>query len=181
MKGIINAGIQDYVIARHGDEFWWRVKEDAGIREFQFDPSHDYPDEWTERFLDILSKGTGESIGELLREIGRFLVTNTLKEVYPSYLTVAGEDAFTVLERVGEIHQRAVLNVPNAKPPVIDVVERGEDRIVIRYQSERRLFTLMQGLMEGLGDLFKRPVEVRRMPGGGGNGESECLFEVRFP
>ncbi|MBN1824655.1 MAG: heme NO-binding domain-containing protein [Candidatus Eisenbacteria bacterium] len=178
MKGIINQAIQEYVVHTRGDEAWWKIREETGIREVSFNPSRDYPDEWTARLLDHLSADSGRIKEDLLRDIGRFLVPHTLKRVYPTYIALAGNDVFSFLARVGLIHRKVVSCIPNAKPPSIEVLERGEDRMVVRYRSERRLFALFQGLLEGVGDLFDRPITVREIETNGDIGENECRFEV---
>ena len=179
MKGIVNLGIQEFVIARWGEEKWSAVKERAGCEAPFFAIAQDYPDEMSAALVEAAAEELGISANDAWTECGTFIVPNTLKANYPSYMALAGSSAREFLLNMGRIHEQVTRSVANAKPPSFRYEEPEDGRLLMHYESGRGLCALFRGLILGVGILFGQELRVderscvRR-------GDPDCTMEITF-
>lgn len=108
--------------------------------------------------VTLLSKKTDIAVPDLLEAFGyhlfgRFTVTHA---------SLIGESSlFEFLSKVdNHIHVEVIKLYPNAKLPKFNTVEHSDQRLVLRYESERQLHHLALGLMRGAADHFTTPVNI---------------------
>ncbi len=106
-----------------------------------------YPHTEMVSLLVELSARTGVPIPELLRTYGRFLFGQFVT-LYPGFFkgTSSSLDFAASIEDVIHVEVRKLY--PDAELPSFKVIERTPDRLRLRYQSDRHLGDLAQGLME---------------------------------
>ncbi len=179
MKGIINKGIQDMVIALKDEETWEKVKEKAQCQEDFFALTNDYPDELTIALAEAVSEVFDMPLDKVLEEYGRFVVPNTLKEYYDVYFTMAGSNAREFLLNMGTVHSQATNSIPNANPPRFEYEELPDGSIRMHYFSKRNLCKVLKGLIRGVGDYFNESLEVTEIACVL-NGDDHCIMEVKF-
>ena len=180
MKGIINKGIQDLVETAYGAEAWAKVRSLAHCEEPFFAVSSDYPDEMTLALVKAAAEVAGLPIETVMVEYGKFVVPNTLREHYPSYFALAGSSPREFLLNMDRVHEQATRSVSQAVPPRFDYEELPDGRLLMHYDSKRRLCAVLQGLILGVGILFDQELQVREISCMH-KGDPRCTMEITFP
>ena len=179
MKGIINKGLQEMVEAEYGAPAWEAVKERAGCDEPFFALTQDYPDESTVSLIKAAAEHTGLSPSAVMIAYGTWLVPNTLKRQYPTLFALAGRSAREVLLNMNQVHEQATRSIRDAVPPRFEFEELPDGRLLIHYDSTRRLCPVLHGLILGLGRYFDTPLDVRELACMH-QGDDRCSMEVTF-
>jgi len=180
MKGIINRGIQEMVEASYGTEIWENIKCLAGCEEPFFAVSLDYPDGMTFALVKAVSDVSGMPVETVLAEYGKYVVQHTLKKHYPTYFTLAGTSPREFLLSRERIHSQATPRISKAAPPKFTYEELPDGRLLIHYDSSRKLCAVLRGLILGVGMLFRQELEVRETTCMH-KGDRQCTVEVTFP
>ena len=180
MKGIINIGIQEMVLEKFGAEAWEKVKELAGCDEPFFAISNNYPDEITLALIKAASEVSALPMENLMIEYGKFMVPHTLKEQYPTYFQVAGKSPREFLLNMDRVHKHATRSISMSVPPRFEYEQLPDGRLLMKYQSERKLCAVLQGLILGVGILFDQELGVRQTVCMH-RGDSHCVMEITFP
>ncbi|MFH1513964.1 MAG: heme NO-binding domain-containing protein [bacterium] len=179
MKGIINKGIQDFVKNKFGDEAWGKITAPAGCEESFFAITFDYPDEMTISLVKAVSEVSEFPIETVMLEYGRFMVQNTLKENYPTYFQLAGNNPRDFLLNMSKVHEHATRSISKSAPPKFEYEEMPDGKLRMYYYSERGLCTVLRGLILGVGDYFNHKLEVEEVECKH-NGADHCIMEVTF-
>lgn len=180
MKGVINKGIQELVQARFGAEAWEQIKARAGCEEPFFAVSEDYPDELTLALVQAAAEVSGLPTETLLVEFGKFWVSHTGKESYPTFFRLAGSSPRQFLLNMDRVHEQATRNIRNAAPPRFTYEEWPDGRLWMHYHSERGLCAVLRGLILGVGIYFNQELQVREIACRH-QGAPHCTMEVIFP
>ena len=180
MKGIINKGIQELVEIKFGAEAWEKVKKLAGCEEPFFAISLDYPDEMTLALVKAASEVAELPIEKVMVEYGKFIVPNTLKDNYPTYFKLAGSSPREFLLNMNRVHEHGTKSITKAAPPRFEYEQLEDGRLLMHYYSKRRLCAVLQGLILGVGILFKQELQVREIACMH-KGDPHCIMEVSFP
>ena len=180
MKGIINKGIQEMVVAQYGEGAWEEIKNRAGCDEPFFAVSQGYPDEVTLALIEAAAGLTGTPAEDIMVEFGKFVLPNTVKRHYPTFFALAGNSARAFLLNMGRVHEQVTRSMRDASPPRFEYEELPDGRLLMHYDSKRGLCHVLRGLILGVGLYFDTPLEVRElecMHKGG----ARCTMEVTFP
>lgn len=180
MKGIINKGIQEMVEKKFGAEAWQKVKSLAGCEEPFFAISNDYPDKMTVDLVKAASEVSGLSMGTVMIEYGKFMVPNTLKEQYQTYYKLAGSSPLEFLLNMDRVHEHVTKSIVSAVPPKFEYEELPDGRLLMKYQSKRKLCAVLHGLILGVGILFNQELQVQETACMH-KGDSQCVMEATFP
>ncbi|MCK4548089.1 MAG: heme NO-binding domain-containing protein [Candidatus Eisenbacteria sp.] len=180
MKGVVNKGIEQLVIGKFGPEAWQEVKRRAGCEEPFFATSEDYPDEITLALVKAVSEVSGLSEETVQIEFGKFWVSNTGKDSYPTFYSLAGSSAREFLLNMDRVHEQATRNIPGAQPPRFEYEELPDGKLLMHYHSKRGLCTVFRGLIMGVGCLFGQELQVRSIACVH-KGDPHCTIEVTFP
>ena len=179
MKGIINKGIQEMVEKMFGEKTWQKVKSLAGCKEPFFAISLEYPDKSTLALVKAASEVTGLPMETVMIEYGKFIVPNTLKENYPAYFKLAGSSAKEFLLNMDRVHNHVTKVMTKVAPPRFEY-EEVNGKLLMKYQSKRKLCPVLHGLILGVGILFEQELQVKEIACMQ-NGDSHCIMEVTFP
>jgi len=180
MKGVINKGIQELVEAKFGVEAWKKVKEVAKCDEPFFSISEDYPDQMTMDLAAAAASVTGLPLETVLFEFGKFWVSNTGIESYPTFFKLAGKTAREFLLNMSKVHKQVTKNIHNARPPIFEYEELPDGRLLMHYRSERRLCDVLRGLIVGVGIHLNEELQINKISCMN-NGDPQCTMEVSFP
>jgi len=124
-----------------------------------FSADQAYEDADLVALVGAASAATKVSSSELLGRFGEWLVPDLLS-LY-SYLIRPEWDVLDLLlntERM--IHQAVRLGNPGAAPPRLTANRSGPHAVTILYSSQRKMCTLGEGIIRGLGLHYGTPVEV---------------------
>ena len=81
------------------------------------------------------------------------------------------------LENIVHVEVRKLYK--DADPPRFSFADPGPDELVINYQSGRRLYDFMDGLIEGVGEHFDTAIEYTREIIAE-NGAEYCQYHLKF-
>jgi hypothetical protein len=159
--GLVNRAVEDMAREAGGAALWDRLRHAAGVPDEHLLSMRSYDDELTYRLVDAAAAELGLPVDEVLRRFGRHWIVYTGQHGYGPLLAMGGRDLPQFLANLDAMHSRIALSMPELRPPSFRVTELGPDRFRVVYRSHRAgLGPMVQGLLEGLGELFATPVVV---------------------
>jgi hypothetical protein len=168
VKGIIFNLLEEFLKERLGEE---RLEDLIGgcslkTREPFVGPGS-YPDEDFLAIIDRAVEITGVTAPETLRVFGRFCI-GRLAQKYPLFFN-NHHHAKAFFKTLNAIHNIELKKLyPDAKPPELAMEDPSPDRLIMRYTSERKLCSLMDGLIEGVAAHYGAPIRHR---------QRQCMLE----
>lgn len=180
MYGLVNQAVQDFIVAKHGEPVWARVRGKAGFTDPAFIPLEQYPDALTFQLVGAACAETGTDAATLVEEIGAYWVAFTAKQGYGPLLDQLGETFPEALANLDAMHVRVALMMPNLKPPSFRVREVTERSLKLDYISKREgLSPMVVGLVKGLGGKYGLEPKVTLVAARAAGGDTDT-FEVRW-
>lgn len=162
MYGLVNLAVQDLVTKNFGDETWQRIKARAGVEEEAFLRLTMYPDKITYDLVGAACAELGADAESILRTFGKFWIGFAMKEGYRELFLISGRDLKTFLGNLDNLHARLGMTFTGMDAPSFTVVDLGGEELELHYYSSRPgLAPFVQGLLEGLGEVFKCHVAAR--------------------
>lgn len=157
--GIIFAELKKYVVARLGGQAWNDLLEAAGLGQRIYLPSEAYPDEELVALVSTASRITGKPAQALLEDYGEFiagdLVTLYRAQIDPAWRTL---DLIEHTEQL--IHRQVRLKIPGARPPELEALREGPDKVRLVYRSRRQLCGVAKGIARGIARHYQEDVTV---------------------
>jgi len=162
MHGRILWQFRDYVEARHGGAAWATLLKAAGLENRVY-LAQPYPDTEVVSLLRAAEKMTGKPIPVLLQDFGEFTVP-ALLSMY-SYLIKPEWRTLDVIEHAEKAAHGAVRQqVIGAAPPYLRVRRVDSNRVILAYNSPRKMCALAMGVGIGLGKHFQEDILVQHYP-----------------
>ena len=161
MYGVIFDFLRSYVIERHGGrDTWDALLNEAGIGYKVYFPVAQYPDEEIVNLATTAARMLKVPLPAVLEDFGHYtgprLITYYDMFVRPEWRT------FDVLENASaRIHDAIHRYNPKRLPPRLVAKRTEPDRMLLTYQSERRLCHVAKGIVRGLKDHFGENVEIQ--------------------
>lgn len=188
MYGMINRGLQEMVLARHGPEVWKAICEKAGAKDATFVRMDTYPDSVTYGMVGAAAEILQVPAGDLLRLFGQFWIEYASGAGYGAMLDETGDNLFDMLENLDDLHFRLghVFQLYGNQnkgfdkmvPPQFSVSERSTNRVIVHYRSKRDgLGPMVVGLIEGLATRCNQTARVIQTTHKGVNSDHDS-FEV---
>lgn len=163
MYGMVNKAIEQMVVMHHGEDTWEKIKVKAGTSIEVFISNEPYPDELTYALVAAASESLQVPQEKLLHEFGEHWILHTAMESYGGLMRAAGRSIGEFLGNLPNFHARVSMIFPKLKPPHFECTEITEHSLNLHYHSERPgLQPFVIGLMNGLGKMFKIPVQVKQ-------------------
>jgi len=111
------------------------------------------------------------------RAFGVYAARTTFPALYPRYYAESG-GTFRFLLRVEErIHELVRETIPGASPPRLHVHALRDHGVLVSYTSERRLCSVLEGLVRGTAAEFGDEVELEEIQCMH-RGDPGCVFTV---
>jgi predicted hydrocarbon binding protein len=159
MHGIFLTEFKKYIKATRGDEAWDAVRARAGLQSRAYVPIQHYPDKEAAALVAAASAIDGAAATQILESYGRFIVTDLLS-LYRGLLQPEWR-SLELIEHAQEMIDRVKrLNGLAVGPPELSVERASEERVVVRYESPRKLCVVGKGMLRGIGDHFGDELEV---------------------
>jgi len=179
MKGIIFNLFEDFVINSLGVDAWEEILASAGLKTTEpFVGPGSYPDEDLLALVATTVKQMGVSNEEALRAFGRFCIP-PLARRFPGFMTPHTHPKDFLLT-VDAFHSTEVNKLfDGARCPRFHYETPAPDRLVMRYESERRMCALVEGLLDGVAIHYGVPirhVQTSCMQ----HGDPACVFDLTF-
>jgi hypothetical protein len=163
MYGLVNKGIEQFIVARYGAPAWQRITERAGEVPEVFISMEAYPDPLTYSLVGAAVEELSVGAAELLEAFGEYWILYTAEQGYGGLLEVSGANLEEFLRNLDSLHARVALTYTELRPPSFKVVAAGERCVDLHYHSGREgLAPMMIGLLKGLSKRFDEPIEVEQ-------------------
>ena len=176
MKGVVFNVVEEVLTELHDAETWDDLLDSAGL-DGSYTALGNYGDHELLGIVEAAAAATAMTIDELWRTVGR-LALPKLAARLPDIVASAGDARSFLLSVNSIIHPEVRALYPDARPPVFEFTESGQE-LIVRYRSARRLDSLAEGLMLGCGDLFAEVVNVLPLADEAAHPD-EALFAVSF-
>ena len=179
MKGIIFNLLEDYINNQLYEDAWEEIVDKCHLD--------------TEAPLDIVGPGTYSdhdfeeiaaksairlktSKEKLLCQFGRFSLPAIARR-YPAFFAPFKHPQ-DFLKSTGMIHQTEIKKLyKDAETPQFSYYNIDDNHAVLRYSSNRNLKYMVEGLLQGLGDYYKVPLEIMSKK----KEQKVWEFTIKFP
>jgi Haem-NO-binding len=163
MHGIIHFELKKFVEQHYGGhETWDALLKNAGLSDNVYLPNAAYPDDHLVNILQEASKATGKSIDALQREFGEFIVPDLVR-TYGAYIRKEWK-LLDFLEHIEEaIHGAVRRTNPGAAPPQLSVSRVSPQEVIIEYNSARKMFGVLHGILNGVIKHYQENVQVKEL------------------
>jgi hypothetical protein len=161
MYGLVNKALQDMVQSRFGKSQWDLIRQKAAVDIEVFVSNHSYRDDVTYLLVGAAVEVLGAPADQVLRDFGRHWILTTAHEGYAQLLGAGGHNFPEFLENLPNFHARVSLIFPYLQPPRFKCTEVIGNCLLLHYYSHRAgLAPFVMGLVDGLGTMFRTPVQV---------------------
>jgi predicted hydrocarbon binding protein len=159
MHGLIHLELEAFARDQAGDAVWEQAVFDAGLQEQTYLPTERYDDTEALALVVALSKITEIGPQALLEGFGSALVPTLLSTF--AYLVPAQWRTLDLIENTEDlIHTALRASDQAARPPLLKVVRRGKNEVLVIYASERKMCGVAKGIVRGLGTHYGEQIEV---------------------
>ena len=179
MKGVVFNMLEEFVVENAGEEVFEEILDTCEFINVEpFVGPGTYPDEDLNELVSKTIAKLDIPLPDALRAFGKFAFPK-LTEKVPDWLVnhAHPKDFLLTLENIVHVEVRKLYK--DADPPRFSFADPGPDELVINYQSGRRLYDFMDGLIEGVGDHFDTAIEYTREITAE-NGEEYCQYHLKF-
>ncbi len=179
MKGIIINLLEDFIKENLGEERYEELLEACfpEPREPFVGPGS-YPDKDLTALIDKTVDALGTTESETLHAFGRHCIRKLARR-FPSFFN-QHHHAKAFLMTVNSIHELEVKKLyADADPPRFMCEEPSPDRLIMRYDSARRLCPLIEGLIEGVAEHYGSSIRYKQLQCML-HGAQTCAFELDF-
>jgi len=121
MHGLVNHSIQLFVSDTYGKSIWLEITQAAGLDFSEFEGMLRYKEMYTPRLLDAAAQVLTRPRGEIMEDIGTFLVCHPGFEAVRRLLRFGGEDFVDFLHSLDDLHDRVRLAVSDLHLPKVEL------------------------------------------------------------
>lgn len=165
MYGLVNHGVQTFIVENFGEEDWRDICAKAGLSDDNFEGMLTYPDDVTYKLVGVISEKYDMTAAEVLRAFGDYWVDYSASSTIGQLLRFGGKGLADRLDTLNEMHERIKMSMPHLKPPSFEFEEGENGEHKLHYASDREgLEHMVVGLVEGLGRESGQTVEISQDP-----------------
>ena len=113
MHGLINRGIQNFVTDSYGRQSWVDVALAAQLGFIDFEGMLKYKEQLSPRIVDAMCKVLARPRGDLMEDLGTYLVSHPSLEAVRRLLRFGGVDFEDFLHSLDDLPDRARLALPD--------------------------------------------------------------------
>ena len=181
MLGLIFLTWEKYISERFGEALLQQYRSNMGeTTSAALVAGRYYDDALLVRGVETASQLARWPMDVMLREYGRYYITNGLTGKLCSYLLTGVHSGEELLLAMRDSHARLRNTFEGATPPAFEYgTARDPYTVVLLYRSERRLCPVLQGAIEGAALRYQQTVSIQEHTCMN-RGASACQFEARF-
>jgi len=128
MHGLINRAIQAFTRDTYGNDTWLRVTAEAGLGYSEFEAMLSYEDDITRAVTQSLGEVLGRPSGDVLEDLGTYLVSHPSVEALRRLLRFGGDNYVEFLHSLDELPDRVRMAVCDLSLPSLDLREYAAGR-----------------------------------------------------
>lgn len=177
MKGIIFNLLEEVVTTQYGAATWDHLLDDAGL-DGAYTSLGSYADDEIVGLVGVAATALALPPQDVLRWFGRRAMP-LLARRYPSFFSSHANARSFLLTLNGIIHPEVRKLYPGAATPVFDFDTGSADKLLIGYNSERKMCALAEGFMHGAADYYHEQADITQLQCMH-DGAAKCVFDVRF-
>ncbi|NSX54632.1 heme NO-binding domain-containing protein [Parasulfitobacter algicola] len=153
MHGLINCALERFVRDTYGSPIWADVIRASNIEIDTFEAMLSYKNNITFQILTALSQTLEKPPGEVLEDIGMYLVSHSNNEALRRLMRFSGVTFEDFLYSLDDLHDRARLAVPDLTLPDLELLEEvgGQFELLVRANMPGIGFVLM-GVLRAMAD-----------------------------
>jgi hypothetical protein len=177
MKGIIFNLLEEVVTAEYGPATWDSLLDAAGL-DGAYTSLGSYDDADIVGLVRVAATALQLQPEDVMRWFGRSAMP-LLARRYPGFFSSHATTRSFLLTLNGIIHPEVRKLYPGAATPVFDFDTGASDKLVIGYNSARKMCALAEGFMEGAALHYHEQIAISQSQCMH-HGAEKCLFDVRF-
>lgn len=178
MHGFIHLLLEAYVTETLGPEHLREIRRRAGIEGPALATDY-YPDQLTLQFVQAIAEYQGAHPDEILYHFGVYFMNAPLLERYYRSFISSQTSVRSLLEHTPGFYNMLGANLKGVAFPRLEYIRHTPELLEIVYSSPRHLCRLLLGIIDGAGQRFKEPLEVREMECQH-RGAPACRVLIRF-
>lgn len=179
MKGIIFSLFEQFITETFGDETYEEILTACPLKTKEpFIGPGSYPDEDLFSLVSRAVEISGMALPDALRAFGRFCVPK-LADKFPDLVKPYSSPKELLMKVDSIIHVEVKKLYKDAETPEFIYEDPAPDRLIMQYKSGRKLCYFMEGLIDGVADVFRSPITHRQRHCMLEGGEL-CEFELTF-
>ncbi|MCX7566462.1 heme NO-binding domain-containing protein [Sulfitobacter sp. F26169L] len=153
MHGLINRSFQNYMCDSYGKDAWLDVTARAGVSTIEFEAMLVYDDAVTPAILNAMGEVLRRKRGELMEDIGAYLVSHPNTEAVRRLLRFGGMKFEDFLHSLDDLPDRARMAVGDLHLPAIELHNHEEGHYSLICDSPLTGFGhLMMGVLRVMAD-----------------------------
>lgn len=153
MHGLINRSFQNYMTDSYGRDAWLRVAARADVSPPDFEAMLPYEDSVATEVLDSMGVVLGRARGEIMEDVGAYLVSHPNTEAVRRLLRFGGVNFEDFLHSLDDLPDRAHMAVSDLHIPAIELHGHGEGDFSLICDSPLAGFGhLMMGILRVMAD-----------------------------
>lgn len=180
MRGVVLTSFSDLVIEHYGLQTWEDLLKKANPKSGgAYTAAEAYSDDELKSLILVLSEMKNLKVDDLLVTFGEYMFS-ILGEKFPMFFLegMSLKDFLLSIDRV--IHIEVKKLYPDASLPVFRYEDPAPEKLIIYYNSPRKLCHLGIGLMRGAAKHFKKSLEISHAECLH-RGDPHCRFDIEFP
>jgi len=178
VKGVVFNILERVVSRDYGEDTWDSLLDSAGL-DGSYTSLGSYADEDLMRLVAAASSALDTPPDDIVRWFGREALP-VFAENYPQLFEPHASTRTFVLTLNDIIHPEVRKLYPGADVPVFDFDDSSPDRLVMGYQSPRKMCSFAEGLLEGTANHYGERMTIEQ-PCCMKRGDERCLLEISFP
>ena len=179
MKGVLFNLLEEFIIENYGEKTFDDILDECSLTTTEpFVGPGTYPDE---DLMEIVTKAAaklGITPDQAMFAYGRYIFPK-LVEAVPQFVEHHDHPKVFLKTINDVIHMEVKKMYTHAYTPEFKYFDTEEDKLIIQYSSKRKLYALMEGLIEGVADYFnytiRRSRKIHDL-----NGKEVCDFSLYF-
>jgi len=162
MKGIIFNLLEEFITENWGEEKYEEILKGCPIKTKEpFVGPGTYPDADLIAIVTKTVEKLGVPLPEALRTFGRFCFPK-LSERHPQFVKPYRHPKAFLKTVENIIHVEVRKLYKDAETPHFSYKDPASNRLIIEYESKRKLCHFMEGLIEGVAVYFQSPIQYQQ-------------------
>ena len=179
MKGHIFNLLEKFIVELTDEDTYEKILDSCNFESDDiFIRAGNYPDEDLAEIVQHTTERLGITIPEAHRAFGKW--------IFPHLVEIAPEEVSKfkhpkpLLLRLDHIHRIKLKKVwPDAKPPEFKCDDLGKGKLLMRYDSPRQMFDLVDGVLASLEDYYSVKISAEKQFIDNGDYKM-CDFTIHF-
>ncbi|HKD82864.1 MAG TPA: heme NO-binding domain-containing protein [Candidatus Angelobacter sp.] len=166
MHGLIFAELKRYVETKFDTKTWDALLDKAGLKGNMYIAAAVYPDSDILALVNTACNMTGLSAKAVLEDFGEFIAPQLIAQY--GFLIKPEWSLLDFLCNTEETIHKVVRFHQGVTPPRLAVTRLSDDKVIISYDSARKMCALLKGIVKGAAKHYKEDASIL---------ETKCMLQ----